>query len=465
VLDYSVDVRWRVETEGDGTFDLAEAPAIGGAELRVHHDGYKSWIEPAPQTSRADVVVVLEQPAAAGHVLEGVVVDQSETPVEGALVSMGIDTAITDANGEFSFELDAEETFNRLVARYVKVDQSKLLAVKQGYLPGEHTAELDADGHPVWPERVVVRLGGEPLELAGVVVDDEGEPQPGVRVWVADPTFFGGLGDPEAGRFPRMTHVESMLTGSEPGWHWVETDDAGRFELGGLLRRRYAVQAMNPDNLLRTEVTEVDAGRRDVRIVLSSEAVWATLRGRVADSRGEPIEGVDVFPMCDAFMTRIQGRVAGTSHATAEGTRTDAEGRFELTEVPRNLVYLRLEGAQTVPLEWGRHIEGGLAGLVGQDHDDLTITLGRRCHFRVELARADEADQIAVLDAAGNPLEISEFRGNGRREAGRQPLTDGRSNPLAVADTATTLVLYSGDREVRRVPLALTPGEQTLVRQ
>ena len=63
------------------------------------------------------------------------------------------------------------------------------------------------------------------------------------------------------------------------------------------------------------------------------------------------------------------------------------------------------------------------------------------------------------------PLEISEFRGGGRREAGRQPLQQGRSNPLAVADTASTLVLYKGDEEVRRVPLRLTPGERTVVRQ
>ena len=45
--------------------------------------------------------------------------------------------------------------------------------------------------------------------------------------------------------------------------------------------------------------------------------------------------------LCDAFMTKIQGSVARTRHATVEGVQTDAEGRFELTDVPRNLVYLR----------------------------------------------------------------------------------------------------------------------------
>ena len=169
--------------------------------------------------------------------------------------------------------------------------------------------------------------------------------------------------------------------------------------------------------------------------------------------------------MCDPFLMRIQERVVGTNHSVAQGTTTDADGRFELKSVPRNLVYLRLEGMNTVPLEWGRRIEGGLAKLVGRDHDQLVIRMGRRCHFQVELARVDEADAISVLDANDKELEISEFLGRGRREAPRQPIRDGRTNQLAVADTATTLVLYKGENEVRRVPLRLTPGERIVVRQ
>ena len=166
VLDHSEDVKWIVETDEHGMFELAAAPAIADARLVAHHGEFSALDDPAPQASRDDLVLIL-QPQQAQRMLEGVVIDQRGAPVEGASVSMGVDTTKTDARGEFSFDLDAEKTFNKFASRFMKVEQHHLMAVKAGHHPGRTTAELDADGNPLWAERVVLELGGEPRKLGG----------------------------------------------------------------------------------------------------------------------------------------------------------------------------------------------------------------------------------------------------------------------------------------------------------
>jgi hypothetical protein len=45
----------------------------------------------------------------------------------------------------------------------------------------------------------------------------------------------------------------------------------------------------------------------------------------------------------------------------------------------------------------------------------------------------------------------------------RGAIRDGRSSVMGVHEDATMLVLYKGEREVRRVPLTLAPAELTVV--
>src|SRR5262249_32597082 len=127
--------------------------------------------------------------------------------------------------------------------------------------------------------------------------------------------------------------------------------------------------------------------------------------------------------------------------------------------VPRALVYLRVEGPELIPVEWGRGVAGGLQSLVGEEFEALSITVERRCHFQVQLSVTDEADEIGLLDGAGKTIVISEFLGTAR-----PPLVAGRSTPLAAGDSAALPVLSRGGHEVRRVPIRLAPGATTMVR-
>src|SRR5262249_30871870 len=96
--------------------------------------------------------------------------------------------------------------------------------------------------------------------------------------------------------------------------------------------------------------------------------------------------------------------------------------------------------------------------------DQLRIVVGLRLHLRVEASAAQPGDRVAVLDEKGAPLMINVFRGRSRNTTEDVELKEGRSDTLAVPDTATTLVLKRGETIVSRTPLALTAGEVNVVR-
>jgi len=461
VLDFSVGLTWSARSDERGRFRIEPAPAIAAARLTAVHPDFASCEEPAPEVASEALVLVLHPRDVPDGRLAGRVVDRAGSPVADAWVALGIDTTQSDAEGRFVFELDGAESLNRRVSSFATVRDDRLRAVHEGYAPAELVAEArDADGRPVWPTPLVLVLGGTPATIAGRVTDETGAGLAGMRVWVADPELLGGiLEEREGRRSPSFAFLESLTAGRGSGWSWVESDEDGRFELGGLLEREYTLAALDPGTLLRTVEPHVGAGRRDVRLVLRQDGLFARLAGRVVDGRGHPVAHASIFPMCDALETRLEGQVIGTQHETVEGAVTDEDGRFELARVPEDLVYLRIQGADTIPLEWGRGLEGGLARLAGEAPEELEITVERRCHFQVELSVPAEADSLGVLDASGAALVVSQFLGNGRRDTEVHPILDGRSSTLAVSDRAATLVLYRAGAEVRRAPLRLEPGE------
>jgi protocatechuate 3,4-dioxygenase beta subunit len=468
-LDHSVDVAFSAATDAAGEFLLADAPLCAEARLVCAAEGFLSHEEPLPLADGSRRVIALERAPAEG-VLRGRVVDLAGQPVEDARVSLGLDVVKSDAQGDFAFDLRAPEgftaQFNVQAAHFgvPAVVPDTLLALAPGALPGRFTAPRSPVGEPVWPAYVTLRLGEEPLAIAGTVFGAGGEPAAGARVWLADPTFFGGLGDPSSGDGPALVHVETLLAGAEGAWRPVTADDRGRFRIEGLMDREYTVAAMDEETLLRAVVPGVPAGRDHLVIELPVAEVYPVLAGTVVGHDGEPLAGVSVFPMCDAFELKVAGNVIGTHHAAAESVVTDEEGRFRLVNVPRNLVYLRLEGPDVLPLEWGRHVEGGLFELVGDRASALEIAVDRRCHFQIELSDPAEADEFELLDAAGHKLEISEFAGHNRRESDRQPLVEGRTNPMAAPDSTATVVLYLAGEEVRRAPAHLVFGERVTLR-
>ncbi len=465
VLDHSTDLAFGLRADADGRFDWPGVPAIEGARLRAAADGFEPATIDAPAFSELGLVLVLAAPEFSAQLLRGTVVDSFASPVPGATVALGFDTTVSDREGRFVFDLSSDATFGARLGERIEIPDDELVALKPGYLPGRSVATgRDDEGRPRWPDEVVLQLGSEPLELAGRVVDAEGAPLAGIYVWIADPTFFGGLGNPATDERPALVHAETLLAGGDPGWHRVETDATGRFTITGLLDREYSVHAMDPTTLARVVSSGVSAGKDDLVLRFDTGLTFPVLRGRVVDQLGRPVPDVSIYPMNDAFVTRFRGQRMSTRHAMTDGVLTDADGRFTLHDVPRDLAYLRLNGADTIPEEYGRGVEGGLATLIGDDSERVEIHVQRRCHFKVELAAPDEADRIGVLDEAGELLVITQFMGSSRRDTELMDLVDGVSNTLVAPGAARTLALYRGEELVRTVPIRLEPGEVVILR-
>jgi RNA polymerase sigma factor (sigma-70 family) len=455
VLDRSVLRDWSATADEQGSFSIPAAPRLDGARLAASDDGYTPFFGPLAEHFGAGLVITLSRPRSEDGVLRGRVLDAAGTPVADARVAFGIDLARTESDGAFAFPLVDPDSF----ANRFRVPPTELVAVAKGFQPARYAPPV-VDGNPSWPASVVLRLGEAALSIEGHVVDAHGDPFSGAKVWIADATLLG------ASRSGPV-HLENVLAGDEDtNWRRVDADASGRFRIEGLQEREYRLRAMDGDTLLIGEAGPFPAGSMNVEIRLPTDELYEKVAGRVLSHRGQPIAGVHVFPMCDAFQAKLNGRTVSTSHDALDGTTTDAEGRFELRDVPKSLVYLRVQGDEILPLEYGRYVEGdprfertAVRSLPTERIERLEIVVDTRCHLQVELADPSTADAVAVLDAEGRELVLNVFVGTGRREVEHAEIVDGRSYPMAVPDTGRTIVLFKGVIEVSRVSVELVPGE------
>lgn len=458
-LDHSAEVVREIESNEQGRYELPVIAMVEGSKLHATRAGYDPFAIALEEIPGPSFTIILRRPGEQAEVLRGRVLDASGVPVEGARVSLGIELTTSDDAGNFQVRLADRDGVN---ARF-GVQATRLRAVKPGFLPAELQAAL-VDGKTRWPAEITLRLGAKPLSISGRVIDHDEKRRAGIRVWIADPTM---LGADERG----LVQVESFLAGSEKPWHYVKTDENGEFTIDGLMDREYVVRAMEHDTLLRTEEKNVRGGTAAIELRMPTDELYLRVAGRVIGHDGKGIAGVKIGPMCDAFQVRLAGQVMGTSHHRVKGTVTDAEGRFELVDVPKSLVYLRLDSDDTLPLEYGRYVEGDdrftktlVRELPRERITALEITVDRRAHVQVELSDPTTADEFSLLDAAGDEIELSVFVGNGRREGKTAPIHDGRSHVVSGSDRARTLVLYKAQLEVTRIPVQLAPGETKTVR-
>jgi hypothetical protein len=200
----------------------------------------------------------------------------------------------------------------------------------------------------------------------------------------------------------------------------------------------------------------VEAGMRDVVLRTARPSHLRGVAGRCVDRDGAPLPGLELQAFVDVRNT-TWGHYNTMIHPTAT---TDAQGRFEFDEaVPILRASLEVTGdaivPESVPVE----------SLVGRE--EIVLVPSRRCHVVIDCppGLAAEADRVEMRSAAGERRTLLTYDGGmlwSRTDA--WSVAEGVSHPLAVAEDAVAAVLLHGDREVRRVPVRLVPGEVVTLR-
>ncbi len=435
-LDGALKRAWNAVSAADGAFALADVPWVEGARWSASLGGFEPLTEVLPEVSRADLVLTLRRVRTAEELVRGLVLRADGRAAAGARVAFGLATTVADAHGRFELAARAGE-------RPVCVQ-----ALLPGCLPASETR---AQHGGTWPAELVLRLGGEPLALAGRVLGPDGAPAARAKVWLAEPTWFGGVeGD--------VTSVEALVGRDDRRfWAFAECAADGSFELAGLEPRAYRLRAVDPATLLWLESEPIPAGTRDVRLAFPAEAVHERVRGRVLAGDGAGIAGVTVTMQRMALEYAFPDGGTRDEFTVGASTVTDAEGRFEFARVARAEVELFASGdailfaaAQLTPTT---------------DPGDVRIRAERRVHLQVELAPPHgRADALQVLDESGARLLLRVMRGTTSETNSRARLTDGRSHVLSVSERARWVVLQRGEAEVARLAFRPAPAGVNLVR-
>lgn len=258
------DVETSDRTGTDGAFGLDLRG--GGYALQITHELFRPG-EASVEAPARGLVVRLEP----GAGIEGEVLDEDGKPVRGAHVAVvaaapqqdrAARRATTDARGRFRLGgLDPGTVF---VIAQRSMAELAATAVARVEVPPEGAA----------PVRLRFEAG---LALAGTVVDPDGAPLAGVKVWAhgAERNRGGGFGE--------------FLAATSQGQ--AESDDAGRFTIRGLRGGEHLVTAGKEGFWQPTPPPRVRPGDAEVRVVLSRRAA---VRGRVVGEGGAPLASARV---------------------------------------------------------------------------------------------------------------------------------------------------------------------------
>ncbi|HEX6811948.1 MAG TPA: sigma-70 family RNA polymerase sigma factor [Planctomycetota bacterium] len=423
----------------DGTFTLAGLPA-GEGRIEFHRAGFLVQHADAPEATTTGLRIVMRSADSGRMVVKGVVLDHREVPVAKAVVVLEENAVHTRDDGRFELVFGAE--------RSAPGPLSVLVAACPGHqalvVPGFGARLRDPAAR-----EVVLRLPGPALSISGVVVDHEGKPVVDVLVYPWDEPFV--LEDRTADELGMPPDAPAHQAGV-PLRVAARTDADGAFTLRGLRAHGYRlhVDLKKPRAGFTSEVVTAPAG--NMRLQLPEQVVYECIAGTVVDRAGAPIAGVEVGASQAVFVCH------GNSYGeTVARTKTGADGRFELKDVPRFHISFHLNGDDVVPSE--AKVDGGVAPL------EQRFVVARRCHLRIEVDPARGVTAFRVRNAAGDEVQILELTSGGSLSRNRWPLKDGRSTVLAVSEDAVTAVLENtaGD-EIVRLPLTFVAGEVSVVR-
>ncbi len=456
---------WSARCDPSGAFAIEDLVELGDVQLRAQAQGYLQCVAKLSDLPASGVVLRLPDSRVEGPTLAGRVVDDHGVGVVGAVVELG-DAArphkqfsspnhvSTDANGDFRIAFPEGAPISRIVMR----------AFADGRLPVEIVREgSEATRRDAWPSPLVIELTQVTKSIAGRVIESDGTPVAGCALWIEDPTPFGVF---EAASQPLIAtsdvDLETLLAGGiAPSFvhdssHARTTDIEGRFEVRGLLDRKYQLVSLDPVHMRFVVTPPIDAGAKGIVLTLPALDFGRRIAGRVVDAQGKAVAGVELTPCGREPESSGSNR---TIPATGRRIRSDSDGRFEFTGV-------HAVGLSILARPSDRHLIGAEVDLDDSAHDDVIIRLAKACFVRVD-ARGLGDKKLAQIHVCGERrVTLPLLEGEHPDDPWQTSLqVHGAVSPVfAVPENALELSLRYSDGDVVFVPLHFGDDAITIVK-
>ncbi|HZN39116.1 MAG TPA: RNA polymerase sigma factor [Planctomycetota bacterium] len=444
------------DTDPQGRFHLAEVGYVPNARVTASRRPFTDAGVALPEASTPDLLLRLGAAKPDAKLVHGIVLDAQGRPVAGALVAAAGNAVRTTADGRFA----APWGWQRPTA---------VRAVHPGHGAVQAMLQPGPD-QPGWRpgDPITLRLPAAAGAVAGRVVDADGKPVAGVRVWTPDLTYFGHVESAENGHeVSRDCSVEELAADSKAPLSLATTSDReGAFALRGLLPRPYALFAMQPGTL--AAAGPVWAAPGDLAELRLEAPALRAIAGRVCSRAGTPLAGVrialgralqwqrperdpDPWAGCTFF-------AGGPAQAFREAAvATDAEGRFHFAGIHLAGSYLTFQGDAVFmapPFQLAPEV----------DCERLEVALPVRSTFRIVLDRPGEADAFKIRTVDDKHATVLVRVEGFEISMGRIELAEGRSPDINAEAREVMVVLLRGEAEVRRATVRLPEGSGHEVR-
>ena len=429
-----------VQSDESGRFEFPLPVESPGTRVKAEAQGFEHQLADAPSRGDSSLTIVLPLARQGETMLYGRVVCSDGSSSVGATVACGeasFATTVTEESGVFYLPVQGGE--------------SMVQAVLPGLLPAKYE---HVEGTP-WPAEILLTLGEKALEISGVVVDEAGKQLEGIHVGVIDGAIFGAVPEPDGEQYG-MRRLEDMAARS--GEAKCTTDKEGAFRIDGLLARTYQLLAREHETLRAAKSDPIQAGQTGVRIVLDRSAPSGPIAGRVTDSAGAPLPGIQLRGS-RAF--GIEGNHNASANRVPSPTATtDEEGRFRISESAYDDISIVSYGGIAFA-----SYRAPLADF--EDPLDLEIVMESNSSFSIQWSAGrppEGAYMMRMVDLDGDPIML--FRDyEGGIVSMPEHFLGGPATPVHfVRKGSYEVVLLGAEGEVERFPVVLEgKAQQTIV--
>ena len=408
-----VAVEAQPETNSDASGAFLLRFAVAGGLVRVRREGYETALVAIERAGEQTLDVVLRpRVASARFSVDGIVVDETGRPVDGASVWFGRESTKTAADGRFAFAIDEPK------------DRYAVTVAKQGYAllqRDEFGRELLADAGK--GRDLVLMLRDRPLAIRGFVLGSDGRPLTGARIGLLDPTLLDIT----------FAGVESRLGGFDGG---VTSGAEGAFEIRGLSARTYRLACVDPRTGAQCWSAPIEAGSEGVALRLPTDGRTGVRIRVQKDGHAVPGARVEV-----QFVTHVT-KGGGTQFDGIGEVVADREGTAALPHLPRSRAWLSVRAAGEsqawLPVEALTETEG-----------ECVVDLGAQRWLQL-VAGAQRAPRTVTFEFANGSFVAAK---KGGAAAPTTIAIDGACEPVRLPDEAIAVVLDRGRPTETRMEL------------